>query len=34
MKDAVPSDTIIGPDTVVFDSVTIVVEKGKRMIVY
>ena len=29
-----PSDTIIGPDTVVFDSDTIVVEKGKRMIVY
>ena len=34
MKDAVPSDTIIGPDTVVFDSDTIVVEKGKRLIVY
>ena len=34
MKDAMPSDTIIGPDTVVFDSDTIVVEKGKRLIVY
>lgn len=34
MKDAMPSDTIIGPDTVVFGSDTIVVEKGKRMFVY
>ena len=34
MKDAVPSDTIIGPDTVVFGSNAIVVEKGKRLIVY
>ncbi len=29
-----PSDTIIGPDTEVFDSDTIVVEKSKCLIVY